>query len=82
MCLNAYSCDVLPCEYALCVVLLVIVAFCAQSIAAATGATLGACLTRGAGSSQRQRQDTSSKRQVDIINFLKYDRFIFYTQTL
>ncbi|CAH2068887.1 unnamed protein product, partial [Iphiclides podalirius] len=35
-----------------------------RSIAAATGATLGACLTRGAGSSQRQRQDTASKRQV------------------
>ncbi|XP_026324123.1 E3 ubiquitin-protein ligase TRIP12 isoform X4 [Hyposmocoma kahamanoa] len=35
-----------------------------RSIAAATGATLGACLTRGANSSQRQRQDTSSKRQV------------------
>ncbi|XP_049887493.1 E3 ubiquitin-protein ligase TRIP12 isoform X2 [Pectinophora gossypiella] len=36
-----------------------------RSIAAATGATLGACLTRGASSSQRQRQDnTASKRQV------------------
>ncbi|XP_048481765.1 E3 ubiquitin-protein ligase TRIP12 isoform X3 [Plutella xylostella] len=35
-----------------------------RSIAAATGATLGACLTRGAGSSQRQRQDTATKRQV------------------
>ncbi|VVC87998.1 unnamed protein product, partial [Leptidea sinapis] len=34
-----------------------------RSIAAATGATLGACLTRGANSSQRQRQETSSKRQ-------------------
>ncbi|CAB3231314.1 unnamed protein product [Arctia plantaginis] len=35
-----------------------------RSIAAATGATLGACLTRGASTSQRQRQDTASKRQV------------------
>uniref|UniRef100_A0A2A4JZB4 E3 ubiquitin-protein ligase n=1 Tax=Heliothis virescens TaxID=7102 RepID=A0A2A4JZB4_HELVI len=35
-----------------------------RSIAAATGATLGACLTRGASTSQRQRQDTQSKRQV------------------
>ncbi|XP_022824637.1 E3 ubiquitin-protein ligase TRIP12 isoform X2 [Spodoptera litura] len=35
-----------------------------RSIAAATGATLGACLTRGANTSQRQRQDTASKRQV------------------
>ncbi|XP_072935782.1 E3 ubiquitin-protein ligase TRIP12 isoform X2 [Epargyreus clarus] len=35
-----------------------------RSIAAATGATLGACLTRGAGSSQRQRQEATSKRQV------------------
>ncbi|XP_039765934.1 E3 ubiquitin-protein ligase TRIP12 isoform X2 [Pararge aegeria] len=34
-----------------------------RSIAAATGATLGACLTRGASTSQRQRQDTASKRQ-------------------
>ncbi|XP_038209135.1 E3 ubiquitin-protein ligase TRIP12 isoform X3 [Zerene cesonia] len=34
-----------------------------RSIAAATGATLGACLTRGASTSQRQRQETSSKRQ-------------------
>lgn len=35
-----------------------------RSIAAATGATLGACLTRGASGNQRQRQDTTSKRQV------------------
>ncbi|XP_028164507.1 E3 ubiquitin-protein ligase TRIP12 isoform X3 [Ostrinia furnacalis] len=35
-----------------------------RSIAAATGATLGACLTRGASTSQRQRQDSASKRQV------------------
>lgn len=35
-----------------------------RSIAAATGATLGACLTRGTSTSQRQRQDTASKRQV------------------
>lgn len=35
-----------------------------RSIAAATGATLGACLTRGNSTSQRQRQDTASKRQV------------------
>ncbi|CAG4963376.1 unnamed protein product [Parnassius apollo] len=35
-----------------------------RSIAAATGATLGACLTRGASTSQRQRHDTASKRQV------------------
>ncbi|XP_068628834.1 E3 ubiquitin-protein ligase TRIP12 [Battus philenor] len=35
-----------------------------RSIAAATGATLGACLTRGAGTSQRQRQDAASKTQV------------------
>ncbi|XP_013148407.1 PREDICTED: E3 ubiquitin-protein ligase TRIP12 [Papilio polytes] len=35
-----------------------------RSIAAATGATLGACLTRGAGNSQRQRQEAASKRQV------------------
>ncbi|XP_026764305.2 E3 ubiquitin-protein ligase TRIP12 isoform X3 [Galleria mellonella] len=35
-----------------------------RSIAAATGATLGACLTRGASTSQRQRQDTASKRQT------------------
>ncbi|XP_059049375.1 E3 ubiquitin-protein ligase TRIP12 [Achroia grisella] len=35
-----------------------------RSIAAATGATLGACLTRGASTSQRQRQDTSSKRHT------------------
>ncbi|XP_063890837.1 E3 ubiquitin-protein ligase TRIP12 isoform X2 [Helicoverpa armigera] len=35
-----------------------------RSIAAATGATLGACLTRGASTSQRQRQDTHAKRQV------------------
>ncbi|KAI5642254.1 WWE domain-containing protein [Phthorimaea operculella] len=34
-----------------------------RSIAAATGATLGACLTRGS-SSQRQRQEAASKRQV------------------
>ncbi|XP_013193092.2 E3 ubiquitin-protein ligase TRIP12 isoform X1 [Amyelois transitella] len=34
-----------------------------RSIAAATGATLGACLTRGASTSQRHRQDTSTKRQ-------------------
>ncbi|XP_045486330.1 E3 ubiquitin-protein ligase TRIP12 isoform X3 [Pieris rapae] len=34
-----------------------------RSIAAATGATLGACLTRGASTSQRQRQESSSKRQ-------------------
>ncbi|CAH0722778.1 unnamed protein product, partial [Brenthis ino] len=34
-----------------------------RSIAAATGATLGACLTRGASTSQRQRQETASKRQ-------------------
>ncbi|CAH0747219.1 unnamed protein product [Diatraea saccharalis] len=35
-----------------------------RSIAAATGATLGACLTRGASTSQRQRQDSATKRQV------------------
>ncbi|KAL4705000.1 hypothetical protein ACJJTC_009788 [Scirpophaga incertulas] len=35
-----------------------------RSIAAATGATLGACLTRGASTSHRQRQDSASKRQV------------------
>ncbi|XP_013166656.1 PREDICTED: E3 ubiquitin-protein ligase TRIP12 isoform X1 [Papilio xuthus] len=35
-----------------------------RSIAAATGANLGACLTRGAGNSQRQRQEAASKRQV------------------
>ncbi|CAG9576011.1 unnamed protein product [Danaus chrysippus] len=34
-----------------------------RSIAAATGATLGACWTRGASTSQRQRQDTATKRQ-------------------
>ncbi|XP_053601004.1 E3 ubiquitin-protein ligase TRIP12 isoform X2 [Plodia interpunctella] len=34
-----------------------------RSIAAATGATLGACLTRGASTSQRHRHDTSTKRQ-------------------
>ncbi|CAH0406076.1 unnamed protein product [Chilo suppressalis] len=35
-----------------------------RSIAAATGSTLGACLTRGASTSQRQRQDSGTKRQV------------------
>ncbi|XP_041974550.1 E3 ubiquitin-protein ligase TRIP12 [Aricia agestis] len=33
-----------------------------RSIAAATGATLGACLTRGASSHQRQRPESTSKR--------------------
>lgn len=36
-----------------------------RSIAAATGSTLSACLTRRANSSQRQRHENSSKRQVE-----------------
>lgn len=51
--------------YVLCVYNKMIVV---QSIAAATGATLGACLTRGAGNSQRQRQEAASKRQVCFCN--------------
>ncbi|XP_063373487.1 E3 ubiquitin-protein ligase TRIP12 isoform X3 [Cydia amplana] len=35
-----------------------------RSIAAATGATLGACLTKRSNTSQHHRQDTSAKRQV------------------